>query len=98
MAVWLVAASLIVTFRPCALNRPLCWAMNRPAESIAGNASMTMFGFSSGPPLVLPDTPPPDVPEHPASSAMAAAAATEVRLAIRDFIHTPDRTAGVRRL
>src|SRR5690348_16289230 len=60
--------------------------MNRPAESIAGNASMTMFVFSRGPPVPL--DPPPDVPEHPARTVMAATAAIDVRFAMRDFIPT----------
>jgi hypothetical protein len=47
--------------------------MNRPAESMAGNASMTMFVFSK-PPFA-----PPDPPEHPASVATTAVATSDVR-------------------
>src|SRR5450756_1887923 len=85
MAAWLFIASLMVTFRPCALNRPRCCAMNRPAESIAGNASTTMFVFSSGP---VAGT---GVPEHPARAEIATVAAIEVPHALRNLILTPCR-------
>src|SRR5229473_4878903 len=69
----------IVTCRPCAANRPSLWAMYRPAESMAGNASMTMFVFSS-----LSLGAPPEPPEHPAASIMIATA--DAMSTLRDFI------------
>src|SRR5271157_5649939 len=78
----------IVTCRPWAANRPSVWAMYRPAESMAGNASTTMFVFSS-----LRGAPPPDPPEeHPAAIVMTATA--DAMSTFRDFILAPSGMAA----
>src|SRR5690242_20916648 len=72
----------IVTFRPCAANRPLSLAMYRPAESMAGKALTTMFVFSS----LSGAEPLPDPPEeeHPAASIVTATA--DAMSMVRGFI------------
>ena len=80
----------IVTCSPCLANRPSVWAMYRPAESMAGKASTTMFVFSGGGGGGgggSPD-PPPDPPEeHPAASIITATA--DAMSTFRDFILAP---------
>src|SRR5689334_16534474 len=79
----------IVTFRPCAANRPLSWAMYRPAESMAGKALTTMFVFSSLSGAVpLPDPP----EEHPAASIVTATAGAMSM--VRGFILCSIRDCG----
>jgi len=78
----------IVTFRPWAANRPSIWAMYRPAESMAGNASTTMLVFSSG----SFAAPLPDPLEHPAASIVTATA--DAMTMFRVFNLAPTGIAG----
>src|SRR5690348_8865282 len=87
----------IVTFRPCAANRPLSLAMYRPAESMAGKALTTMFVFSS---LSGPD-PPPDPPEEQPAASIVTAMADAISMvrglilcSIRDADQVDTRPAG----